>query len=206
MFDNEIYSLETLKETYQNIISELQILEEYLNDYIKFTKDLTILNSSETVIISFNSRVKNIFLSLKSIQDNTVLNTDYGQSNKPFKKLNTASDSIKINYSEIKNINNINSLRLLPICKLSSFYIDELKFDDKNYRFFYINKLNRKNPTDFYQLKIPIISSCDLAEFFVMEINDALKDLEKIMILLELNIKRLDLGINHIDNISKINL
>lgn len=206
MFDNEIFSLETLKESYDNIISELKLLEEYLNEYLKYTKDINMVNNNKSVILSFNSQINNVFKSLKYIQNNTVLNTDYGQSIKPFKKIGSGYESVKINYSQLKRINkDINTLRLLPICKVSSFNVSDEFINNKNYLVFSINKLNRIKPSDAFEFRLPLIDEKDLISLFILEANDALEELEKIIILLELNKKRLELGIKHIHNISKLN-
>jgi hypothetical protein len=205
MFDNEIFSLETLKEAYANISVELKLLEEYLSEYLKYTKDIKIISNNKSVLLSFNSQINNVFKSLNYIQNNTVLNTDYGQTNKPFKYIGSGYDSIKINYSQIKTINkDINTLRLLPICKLSSFNINDEEINGKNYYVFSINKLNRIKNQDCFEFKIPIITEKDLVCLFVLESKDALEEIEKILILLDLNVKRLDFSIKHIENLSKI--
>lgn len=205
MFDNEIFSLETLKEAYDNISVELKLLEEYLTDYLRYTKDIKIISNNKSVLLSFNSQINNVFKSLKYIQDNTVLSTDYGQTIKPFKYIGSGYDSIKINFSQLKTIKkDINTLRLLPICKLSSFNVNDEEINGKHYFVFSINKLNRIQNQDCFEFKIPIITEKDLVSLFVLESKDALDEIEKILILLNLNIKRLDFSIKHIQNLSKM--
>lgn len=206
MFDNEIYSLETLKEAYDNIISELKLLEEYLNNYIKYTKDIKMIKDKKSSLISFNSQIDNVFNSLMYIQNNTVLNTDYGQTNKPFKFIGSGNKAVKINYSQLKTVNkDISTLKLLPICKLSSFNITQELFNGKNYHVFNINKLNRLNTKDCFEIKIPHLEEKDLVSLSILESKDALEEIEKILILLDLNIKRLDLSKKHIINLSNLN-
>jgi hypothetical protein len=205
MYDNEIFSLETLKEAYDNIISELKLLEEYLSNYIKYTKDIRIINDNKSNLISFNSQINNVFKSLNYIKNNTVLNTDYGQTNKPFKYIGSGHDTVRINFSQLKTVNkDINTLKLLPICKLSSFSTTEELLHGKIYRVFNINKLNRLNTKDCFEIKIPILKEKDFASLSVLESKDALEEIEKILILLNLNIKRLDLSMKHIINLSNL--
>tara|TARA_B100001248_G_C27284946_1_gene409608 strand:+ start:114 stop:743 length:630 start_codon:yes stop_codon:yes gene_type:complete len=206
MFDNEIFSLETLKQAYENVISELDLLSQYLNNYVKYTKDMNIINNNKSSLISFNSQINNVFQSLKYIQNNTKLNTDYGQTDKPFKSIGSGYESVIINYTQEKTLNkNINTLRLLPICKISSFHVTDEFINGKNYNIFYINKLNRINPRDFIELRVPMINENELISLFILESKDAIEEIEKIITLLNLNIKRLELGVKHIKNLSKIN-
>ena len=64
MFQNEIYSLEILIDTYKNIMSEIDTLTEYLNDYIKDSKDLNQLTCDEKIILSYNAKINNIIMTL----------------------------------------------------------------------------------------------------------------------------------------------
>lgn len=204
MFQNEIYSLEILIDTYKNIMSEIDTLTEYLNDYIKDSKDLNQLTCDEKIILSYNAKINNIIMTLKSIQENTTITNDYGQTNKPFNNINSANDYIKINYSQLSNINNLTSLKLLPICKLSSFYIDKINFNNKAYYLINVNKLDRIKSYEYYQAKIPIFTCEDLIINLISDSKEAILILQKINYLLELNIKRIELGIKQIFQISEI--
>jgi hypothetical protein len=204
MFQNEIYSLEILIDTYKNIMSEIDILRKYLNDYIKDSHDLNQLTCDEKIILSYNAKINNIIMTLKSIQENTTITNDYGQTNKPFNNINSANDYIKINYSQLSNINNLTSLKLLPICKLSSFYIDKINFNNKAYYLINVNKLDRIKSYEYYQAKIPIFTCEDLIINLISDSKDAILILQKINYLLELNIKRIELGIKQIFQISEI--
>lgn len=204
MFQNEIYSLEILIDTYKNIMSEIDILRKYLNDYIKDSHDLNQLTCDEKIILSYNAKINNIIMTLKSIQENTTITNDYGQTNKPFNNINSANDYIKINYSQLSNINNLTSLKLLPICKLSSFYIDKINFNNKAYYLINVNKLDRIKSYEYYQAKIPIFTCEDLIINLISDSKEAILILQKINYLLELNIKRIELGIKQIFQISEI--
>ena len=202
MFQNEIDTLEIFTDSYQNIVSENNLLIEYLNNYINDSNDL--VNNNEKIVSSYNVKIQNIIKTLISIQKNTIITNDYGQTSKPFNYLSDAKDYIKINYSQINNIDNLNALKFLPICKLSSFQIKKVINDEINFFEINFNKLDRLKPSEIYQAKIPIFGKLYKIQDTIKFSQDAIKSMEKINYLIELNLKKIKLGIKHIHQISKI--
>ena len=204
MFQNEIDTLEILIDSYQNITSENNILLENLNEFINDSKNINLLINDDNIVRSCNMKIQNVINSLISIQENTLITNNYGQTDKPFNFLNQANDYIKINYSQISNINNLKALKLLPVCKLSSFKIKKIQKDDFNFYEISFNKLDRLKPYEVYQALIPIYNKSDYLAESIKFSNQAIEDLERINYLIELNIKKINLGIKHIDQIAKI--
>lgn len=202
MFQNEIDTLEILTDSYQNIISENKLLIEYLNDFIIDSRDLSY--SNEKITRSYNIKIQNIIRTLISIQKNTTITNDYGQTTKPFNYLSDAKDYIKINYAQNSNINNLNALKFLPICKLSSFQIKNVINDDINFFEINFNKLDRLKPWEIYQAKVPILRKSDNILELIKFSQESVESIEKINYLIELNIKKIRLGIKQIHQISKI--
>ena len=203
-YKSECDTLTIMINTYQNIIEELKSINEFLTNYIKDTRDIKQLFTDESTIITYNSKINNTILSLKSIYENTKIPYDYGQGITPFKNLNSAKEVIKINHSLKNNMNNLSSLKLIPICNLSAFEIGQIQKKNRTYHYISANKLNRITTDVVLTVKIPIITKNDLIPDLLHECNESKKNIEDLIYLFDINIKRAKLGYQHIVRISKI--
>ena len=201
-FQEKYDTVLSLRDSYSNILNELTNLRDNFADFSSEQSSVSHLRLEDSDRIRYNALMKDRFLALKAIHDNTTLSREYGSNSYPFKNSLDASSSINVDFSWISKGNKVQSNYA---CRLAVFKICEAISKHSNNKYFRItiNTLDSYNDCEITESRIYYLNKHIQSNEAKQILRNNMINIERIMDRVVINIQSAHYGLNKLLRISK---